>query len=85
MKYLMARDAGVKAAEYVIQKWPELFPSRDFSPVCRYELLIKVLYLLFCRILNRGIQSKNLLKILWNVCGCRVIGNFCELLILQGG
>ena len=34
MKYLMARDAGVKAAEYVIQRWPELFPSRDFSPVC---------------------------------------------------
>ena len=40
MKYLMARDAGVKAAEYVIQQWPELFPSRDFSPVC-FKLLLK--------------------------------------------
>ena len=30
----MARDTGVKAAEYVIQQWPELFPARDFSPVC---------------------------------------------------
>ena len=68
MKYLMARDAGVKAAEYVIQKWPELFPSRDFSPVCCHKLPIKVLYLLCCRILDQGIQSKKLLEIVWNVC-----------------
>ena len=45
MKYLMARDAGVKAAEYVIQQWPELFPSRDFSPVCR-KVVIESLRLL---------------------------------------
>ena len=37
----MARDAGIKAAEYVIQQWPELFPSRDFSPVC-HEVVAKI-------------------------------------------
>ena len=42
MKYLMARDASVKAAEYVIQQWPELFPARDFRPVC-HKWSLKVL------------------------------------------
>ena len=34
MKYLMARDAGVDAAKYVIKRWPKLFSSKDFNPVC---------------------------------------------------
>lgn len=38
----MARDAGVKAAEYVIQQWPELFPSRDISPDIRPKIGLKL-------------------------------------------
>ena len=56
MKYLMARDAGVKAAEYVIQQWPELFPSRDISPVSSlqefYEFVKSVALCVLCRTLD---------------------------------
>ena len=72
MKYLMARDAGVKAAEYVIQQWPELFPSRDFSPVC-LKLLLKILYTyLSCfRTLDQvNIWNKKRMKMLCSVCVC---------------
>jgi len=34
MKHLMARDAGVNAAKYVIKRWPSLFSAKDFNPVC---------------------------------------------------
>ena len=33
MKYLMAREAGVSAAKYVIEQWPDLVSSKDFNPV----------------------------------------------------
>ena len=40
MKHLMAKDAGVDAAKYVIERWPSLFASKDFNPVCVvYSLL----------------------------------------------
>ena len=58
MKYLMARDAGVKAAEYVIQKWPELFPSRDFSPVrCKVVIAIPFMYTPWC---YRTLDQRNM-------------------------
>ena len=64
----MARDAGVKAAEYVIHQWPELFPSRDFSPVS-CEVIIKFLSLMSYRILDQGgTQNKRVVKLLYNVC-----------------
>ena len=66
----MARDAGVKAAEYVIQQWPELFPSRDFSPVRIHKVLLKALDLLCCRTSDLGNQCKKIMKRNWNVCVC---------------
>ena len=33
MDYVMAQEAGKKAAEYVIYRYPELFPGRQPVPV----------------------------------------------------
>ncbi|XP_065882357.1 small ribosomal subunit protein mS39-like isoform X2 [Dysidea avara] len=35
MKYVWAREAGVNAAKYVIEKWSDLFPSQDCNPDLR--------------------------------------------------
>jgi len=76
MKYLMARDAGIEAAEYVIQQWPELFPSRDFSPVSCKVVIQKFICYIYYRILDQGdTWNKKVVKLLYNVCKYRIARN----------
>ena len=48
MKYVWAREAGVNAAKYVIEKWSDLFPSQDCNPVSYFRLRYVNTVLQFC-------------------------------------
>ena len=77
----MARDAGVKAAKYVIQQWPELFPARDFRPVC-CKWSLKVLDFLLLQAIKarrhsekEGYRSEDILQCiyLYHIISCVIL------------